>query len=113
MQEEYELGCCVPLQDVACAVRAQFDQGGVPALLARLKQLRDWMFSRSPHYDVFSAHAVMLAVEQACGPLLYRVWQAGTTSEPLLSEAERRQVVQAVNDLEQALHKLVLEELHD
>ncbi|MFE7779262.1 hypothetical protein ACFU5O_36445 [Streptomyces sp. NPDC057445] len=106
-------GCCVAIEDVALAVRAEFDQGGVPALLAKLEELRESMWSRSPHYDVYSGHAVVLAVDRACGPLLYRMRQAGIVSELLLPEAERRQVVRAINDLEGALSRMAAEEQRD
>lgn len=121
--EEYEepdsepepepVGCCVAIEDVALAVRAEFDRGGVPALLAKLEELRESMWLRSPHYDVFSGHAVVMAADQACAPLLYRVWQAGIVSEPLLPEAERRQVARAVNGLGEALHRAAVEEHRD
>ncbi|MEW2511111.1 hypothetical protein [Streptomyces sp. NPDC046870] len=38
-------GCCVTIEDVAPAVRAQFDQGGVPALPAKPEELREPMWS--------------------------------------------------------------------
>ncbi|MGW7029095.1 hypothetical protein ACWGFX_18140 [Streptomyces xanthophaeus] len=106
-------GCCDAIEDVASAVRAQFDAGGVPALLAELVKLRESIGERSPHHDVFSGHAVVLAVEQACAPLLYRIWQTGVVSEPLLPEPERRRVEQAVDGLQQALHEMVGEEHRD
>lgn len=114
--EEYEepepdpAGCCQALEEVASAVRAQFDQGGVPALLVKLEELRESMWRRSPHFDVFSGHAVVLAVEEACVPLLHRVWQAGVVSEPVLPAAERRQVVQAIGGLMEVLSAVVEEE---
>ncbi|MFD5115807.1 hypothetical protein ACFWNG_26430 [Streptomyces sp. NPDC058391] len=103
-------GCCVAIEEVASAVRTQFDQGGVPALLAKLEEVRESMWSRSPHYDVFSGHAVMLAVEEACGPLMHRVRQAGVVSEPVLSAAERRQVLQAIDGMLRVLRAAVAEE---
>jgi len=106
--------CCVAIEDVTSAVRAQFDQGGVPALLAKLEQLHESMWSRSPHYDVFSGHAVVLAVEQACTPLLLGERQAGVRSEPLVSTAEqRRQVVRAMGGLLEVLSEVVAEENRD
>ncbi|MGW0631287.1 hypothetical protein [Streptomyces sp. NPDC002758] len=111
--EPVDYGCCVAIGDVASAVRAQFDQGGVPALLAKLEELRESMWSRSAHYDVFSGHAVVLAVEEACAPLLYRVWQAGVVSEPLVPVAERRQVAWAIDGLMRVLSEVAAEEHRD
>ncbi|MFF2129736.1 hypothetical protein ACFVW1_31010 [Streptomyces olivochromogenes] len=68
------------------------------------------MWSRSSHYDVFSGHAAVLAAEEACAPLLYRVWQAGVASEPV---AERRQVLQAIDRVQRALHQVEAEEFRD
>ncbi len=65
------------------------------------------MLSRSPHFDVFSGHAVALAVEQACTPLLHGERQA--IAEP----GERRQVVRALNGLVEVLGEMVGEELRD
>ncbi|WP_432021064.1 hypothetical protein [Streptomyces sp. 1222.5] len=104
------VGCCGAIEEVASAVRARFDQGGVPALLAKLEELRESMWSRSPHYDVFSGHAVVLAVEEACVPLMHRVWQAGVVSEPVLSAAERRQVLQSIDGMLRVLSEMVAEE---
>ncbi|MFE5482954.1 hypothetical protein [Streptomyces sp. NPDC056527] len=103
-------GCCEALEEVASEVRAQFDQGGVPALLAKLEELRESMWRRSPHYDVLSGHAVVLAVEEACVPLLHRMWQAGVVSEPVLPVAERRQVLRAIDGLHGVLSEMVAEE---
>ena len=105
--EEYEepklepdpVGCCEAIEEVASEVRAQFDQGGMPGLLAKLDKLRESMWRRSAHYDVYSGHAVVMAVEKACVPLLHRVGQAGVWSDPLLPAPERRQVLQAIDSL--------------
>ncbi|OIJ87135.1 hypothetical protein [Streptomyces colonosanans] len=61
-------GCRVANEGLALAMCTQFDQGGLPTLQAKLEELRESMWWRSPHYDVFSGHAVVLAVEQACEP---------------------------------------------
>ncbi|MEU6346544.1 hypothetical protein ABZ883_36985 [Streptomyces sp. NPDC046977] len=106
--------CCLPIEVVISDVRAQFDQGGVPALLEQLEELRESIGRRSPHHDVFSGHAVVLAVYQVHESLLYRVSQQGVASEPpLLSEAERRQIARAVRGLEDALARMVAEEHRD
>ncbi|MFD4977922.1 hypothetical protein [Streptomyces sp. NPDC058424] len=79
------------IEDLALAMCTQFDQGGLPALLAKLEELRESMWWRSPHYDVFSGHAVVLAVEQACetGPGQVRRRQGLARRD---SPAERRLV---------------------
>ncbi|MET8453492.1 hypothetical protein [Streptomyces sp. NPDC005209] len=105
-----DFACCEALEEVVSAVRAQFDQGGMSALLAKLAELRGSMWSRSAHYDVFSGHAVVLAAEQACAPLLYRVREAGVWSEPLLPEAEQRKVGQAIDGLLEMLWSIEAEE---
>ncbi|MER5471035.1 hypothetical protein [Streptomyces sp. NPDC002685] len=106
-------GCCVALDDVASAVRARFDQGGMPALLAKLEELRESMWSCSPHYDVLGDHAVVLTVQGACVPLMHRVWQAGVVSEPVLSAAERRQILRTIDGMQRALIAMVEEEHRD
>ncbi|MEU4213223.1 hypothetical protein AB0F13_25085 [Streptomyces sp. NPDC026206] len=117
--EEYEEtepdpdGCCVAIEEVASAVRAQFDQGGVPALRPMLEELRKSMWSRSPHYDVFSGHAVAMAVERACEPLFFRVRQGEVVSDPLLSAAERQQVAQAIGRQMEVLREMEAEEHRD
>ncbi|WP_371794061.1 hypothetical protein [Streptomyces sp. NBC_01718] len=85
-------------------MRAWIDQGGVPGLLAKLRELGESMWSRNPHHDIFSGHGVLSAVNRVCEPLLYRVRLAGDVSEPLLPEKERWQVARAVRSLEVALH---------
>lgn len=107
------IGCCTPNKRVASEVRAQFDRDGVAALLVKLEELRESMWSRSPHYDVFSGHGVKMAAEWACQPLLYRMRQQGVWSEPLLPEAERRQVSKALNSLSDTFFKMTAEELRD
>ncbi|WP_406172826.1 hypothetical protein [Streptomyces sp. NBC_00996] len=109
-REPVPVGCCVAIEEVASVVWDRFDQGGVPALLTKLGELRESMRSRSPHYDVFSGHAVVLAVEEACAPLMHRVWQAGVVSEPVLLAAERRQVLQAIDGMLGALSEMAAEE---
>ncbi|MET7814200.1 hypothetical protein ABZT26_25555 [Streptomyces sp. NPDC005395] len=108
-------GCCEPIAGLAAEVRAQYSQGGTPALLAKLEELRTTMWSRSPHYDVFSGHAVRMAVEHACRPLLLRVRQAGAGvfSEPLLPKEERQQVVRALEGIAEVHRAVAAEELRD
>ncbi|MFE2684462.1 hypothetical protein [Streptomyces mirabilis] len=119
LAEQYEepepepVGCCVAVDDVASEVRAEFDQGGMTALLAKLEELRESMWRRSPHYDFLSGHAVVLAVEQACAPLLHRVWRSGVVSEPVLPAAERRQVLQTIDGMLRVLHEMIEEEHRD
>ncbi|MFF4490032.1 hypothetical protein ACFY0F_26660 [Streptomyces sp. NPDC001544] len=115
--EEYEepepgdpIGCCETLEEVAAEVRAEFDQGGMSALLAKLEKLPESMWRRSAHYDVYSGHAVVMAVEKACVPLLHRVGQAGAWSDPLLPAHERRQVLQAIDSLLGVLSAMTAEE---
>lgn len=111
--EEPEPGpddCCAALEDLASAVRARFDQGGMPALLAELEELRKSMWSRSPHHDALGGHAVVLAVQEACAPLMHRVWRAGFVSEPVLSAAERGQVLRAIDGMHRVLNAMVEEE---
>jgi hypothetical protein len=104
------IGCCEVIEEVASAVREWFDEGGVPTLLAKLEELRESMWSRSAHYDVFSGHGALMAVEEACTPLLFRVRLAGVWSEPLLPETERWQIRLVVGGLEEVLGKVVAEE---
>ncbi|MFJ9580689.1 hypothetical protein ACIRQF_30400 [Streptomyces sp. NPDC101191] len=104
-------GCCVAVEALASKVSDEFDQGGVPALLATLEELRGSMWSRSAHYDIFSGHGVVLAVESVCIPLLFRVRVAGVWSEPVLPTAQRRQVRQAIGRLEGVLCEVAAEEL--
>ncbi|MFE8978534.1 hypothetical protein ACFYM7_34705 [Streptomyces cyaneofuscatus] len=111
--EPAQVGCCVAIEEVATLVRDRFARGGVPALLTQLGELRESMWSRSPHYDVFSGHAVVLAVEEACAPWLYRVWQAGVVSEPVLLADDRRQVLQTIDGMRKVLSGMVAEELRD
>ncbi|KAB7850112.1 hypothetical protein [Streptomyces mobaraensis] len=103
-------GCCAAIEDVTSDVRAQFVKAGAPALLAKLAGLQSSVWSRSAHYDVFSGHAVVLAVEQACMPLLYRMTVAGQSTEPLLPEPERRKVMQAIDGLRKVLHEVDADE---
>ncbi|MGW2689806.1 hypothetical protein ACWC6I_42475 [Streptomyces sp. NPDC001414] len=110
--EPEPVDCCVAIEGLVSEVREEFDRGGLPGLLAKLEQLQESMWMRSPHHDVYSGHAVLLAVEEACTPLTYRVWRPGVVSEPLLSDAEqRRQVVRAMGGLEEALRDMAAEQL--
>lgn len=111
--ELIHVGCCVAIEEVAALVRDRFAQGGVPALLTQLGELRESMWSRSPHYDVFSGHAVVLAVDEACAPWLYRVWQAGVVSEPVLLADDRQQVLQTIDGMRKVLSEMAAEELRD
>ncbi|MEW2513809.1 hypothetical protein [Streptomyces sp. NPDC046870] len=111
--EPDEVGCCEAFEEVASEVRAEFDRGGMSALLAKLDKLCESMWRRSAHYDAYSGHAVVMAVEKACAPLLHRVSQVGVLSEPLLSASERRQVLQAIDSLLGVLSAMNAEEYRD
>lgn len=110
--EDYATGCCELNAWIASDLQARLDQGGVPALLAKLEELQNTMLSRSPHYDVYSGHGVLTAVRTVCNPLVYRTMLAGIVTEPL-PEGERRHVSQAVRKLEEALGRMAAEELRD
>jgi hypothetical protein len=117
--DEYEepidtrAGCCTAIDGLALLVRAEFERGGLAALLAKLAELHQTLWSRSPHWDVFSGHAVLLAVEEACTPLMYRVRQEGIWSDPVLAVDERRQVVQVMEGMYKLLSTMEAEELRD
>ncbi|WP_189269649.1 hypothetical protein [Streptomyces fuscichromogenes] len=102
--------CCTAITEVISAVRERLVQEGMPGLLTKLEELRESMWSRSAHYDVFSGHGVVLAVEQVCTPLLFPTRKAGVWSEPLLPVEERRQVVRAIDGLMNVLGEVVAEE---
>ncbi|MFF9238405.1 hypothetical protein ACF1AY_15930 [Streptomyces sp. NPDC014776] len=106
--------CCIALEEVISVVRTRFDQGGVPAVLAKLAELCQSMGSRSPHHDPFSGHALLLSAQYACTQMVVRTWQAGRVAGPLVSEpAERRRILQALGDLAKALHATEAEQLRD
>jgi hypothetical protein len=103
-------GCCQESEDVTSAVREEFEHGGVPALLAKLEELRRSMWRRSPHNDLHSGHGIVVSVERACTPMLLQTEVVGA---PGLPPAERRQVTRAINGLFEALSEMEAEEHRD